>query len=636
VLAAAIGAFIVCGYVLALWWLLRRETAWTFAALAALCGVSLSLRVVLTTDYPAGFNVDEPKNLACSIKALQRGTLFEESCNGPPYLLSTVFAAPLVPYVGDGRWAMRTYALVTGVLATPAAFAAARALGLAVGPSLVAAGLVAVLPWSIFYGRITLGGELIFHQLLLLAGLARLVWARGSWADALLGGFGLSLLLWDYYAGRAMMGMPLVAAVLACGWRRAWCLAVIPIALIGWYPHLATQPPYAKIGFSLANFHPGFAEAPWDTLVLRTQWALWTFVWPVAEDRIFTVRAAAVHPVFLLVLAGIGVLTGVRRGLFLLAGFAAGILPGIVSDSLGISAHRIMMAYAFIALAAASAFNIVPGRWLRAAAVTAILLTAGFWSVRFYFSPAFWGPESRVTFDAERAALSEAVAQDPPARLIAMHQIDDYVRQSREGRTVEQLTANNWLPPDQQNVTYLFTWQGGPLRAQYDQVLPGRVRPVGKASFLVSFEAADWSWLRRYGWVYEARCGDTTQVVRVPFLYSVLLPVDGLRRGTGTTHVWSAHWHGPATDMTLKFTGRVLIEARGLSVQKEGFEQGLPFRMPADSDVTVTEVMPPPDPLAWAVLLEESAGGSRVPAWESFTPVEPTQAVNAEPAPPAQ
>lgn len=633
-LAAAIGVLIICGYVLALWWLLRREAAWTFAALAALCGVSLSLRVVLTGNYPTGLNTDEPKNLSCSIPALEAGRLFGESCNGPPYLLSTVFAAQLVPYVGDNPWAMRTYALVTGVLATPAAFGVARAIGLTVGPSLAAAGLVAVLPWSIFYGRITLGGELIFHELLLLAALARLVWMEGGWADSLLGGFGLSLLLWDYYAGRAMLGMPLVAAVLARGWRRAWCLVVIPIALIGWYPFLATGPQYVHVGFSLAGVRPDIIAAPWDTLVVRTQSALSTFVWPVAEDGLFTVRAAAMHPVFLLVLAGIGTLTGVRRGLFLLAGFMGGILPGIVSDSIGISAHRIMMGYVFIALAAACALNVLPWRWLRAAAVTTVLLTAGVWGVGFYFSPRFWGPGSRLQFDAERTALFEAVAADPPARLIAMRDIGDYVPRSEPGRTVEQLTVDDWLPPNRENVTYLFTWQGSLLRPQYEWVLPGRVRAVGTSSFLASFEAADWSWLHRYGWAYEARCGDATHVAQVPFLYSVSMRVEGLICATEVTHMWRGHWHGPETDMILKFSGRAQIEARGVFAHDEGGERQLRFHMPADTDVTVTVVQPEPVPWVSAVLLEESPGGQRVPAWEHFTPLGPPQTVAIDQVPP--
>jgi hypothetical protein len=626
VLAAAIGVGIVSGYVLALWWLLRGEQAWTYTALIALCSVALSLRVVVTTDYPAGVNEDEVKNLGCSIQALGWGSLFGESCNGPPYLLSTLFAAPLVPYIGATRWAMRSYSLVTGVLATPVAFAVARSMGLAVASSLTAAALVAVLPWSIFYGRITLGGELIFHQLLLLAGLARLVFADGGLADAMLGSFGLCLLLWDYLVGRSMMGMAVVAAVLARGWRpRLWSLAVIPLALLGWWAHLRTAP-NAGLGFTTVGLNPLASLEAWHTFTARAQFALWTFVWPVAQNNLFTERAAAVHPVFLLVLAALGVLTGVRRGLFLLAGFAAGLMPGIVSDGGAISTHRIMMAFSFVVLAVASALDVLPWRRLRGAAATAIVLSAGVWSVAFYFSPRFWGQGGEhFNFDVERTELNELITENPPARLITMPQIGYYMPRPGPQTKIDMLTVDNWLPPNREAVTYLFTWEGGLLRPQYEQLFPRRVQPVGRDSFLVGLEAADWSWLRQHGWIYTVRCGDRVHTAQVPFLYSVLWAVDGFTCTGPMTHTWRAHWGGPAADMVLEFDGRAHIEAPGVSLQGQGYEQTLPFRMPADSDVMITLDAEPP--LVWVrtCILEQSPGGKRVPAWDRFTPIPPPE-----------
>jgi hypothetical protein len=630
VLPAALGLAIVAGYALALWWLLRREGPWAFAGLAALTGLALALRLVLTADYPAGWNEDEPKNLACSLQALEWGRIFEESCNGPPYLLSSVFAAQLVPYVGFNAWAMRSYSLATGVLATPATFAVARAMELAVGPSLAAAGLVAVLPWSIFYGRISLGGELIFHETLLLAGLTRLIWAEGGWPDSLIAAFGMCLLLWDYLAGKSMMVMPVIAGVLARGWRRAWCVVVIPLALLGWYAHLRTGPQVASLGFSPSTFLPGTSAELWHPLVQRTEWALWTLVWPVAQDGLFTMRSVAVHPVFVLVLAGAGALTGVRRGLFLLAGFVAGLLPGIVaglvpgivSGTAQISTHRTLMAFPFIALAAGSALDVLPWRWLRASAVTAVLLGATVWSIAFYFSPRFWGQgDQRFTFDVERAALNEVASEDHAAHLIVMSQIGYYVPRWDSGTVVDLLTFDNWLPQDGQAVTYLFTWQAGPLRTQYDRFLPHRVRPVGKSSFLVSFEAADWSWLRQYGWAYEVRCGDQVHTAQVPFLYAPTMGASGPPCAETLTHVWRARWHGPETEMILHFSGQVSIAARGLNLVSQGFEQRLPFRLQADTDLTVTLHLPPSDPWPAMALFEVSPGGERVPDWDRFTPL---------------
>ena len=228
--------------------------------------LSLALRLVLTDSYPVGLNGDEPKNLSCTVQAVGRGEYLGESCNGPPYLLSAVFAAPLVPLTGPNRWAMRSYSMLLSVLATAAAFAVARAMGLRATAGLVAGGLVAVLPWALYYGRISLGGELIFHQLLLLAALARLIWPEAiarrtappgvelppvdaGWREALLAGFALAMLLWDYTPAAPWWACRCFAALLATGRRRLWCLAVPLVGLVLWMPHLSTHPPYALCRF---------------------------------------------------------------------------------------------------------------------------------------------------------------------------------------------------------------------------------------------------------------------------------------------------------------------------------------------------------------------------------------------------
>jgi 4-amino-4-deoxy-L-arabinose transferase-like glycosyltransferase len=640
--ALAIGACIVAVYALALWWLLRGERPATYTALIGLCGVSLALRLVLTHAYPAGLNEDELKNLGCTVQALGRGELLGESCNGPPYLLSAVFAAPLVPLTGVSRWAMRSYSMALSVLATPAAFAVARAMGLRVAAGLAAGGLVAVLPWALFYGRISLGGELIFHQLLLLAALARLVWpeaiarrtappgvelppGESGWREALLAGFALAMLLWDYYAGRTMVGMPLLAALLATGRRRLWCLAVPLVALLLWTPHLSTNPPYAAVGFSTMGLHDGVRADPIGMLRTRTQYALWTFVWPVGHDSIFTVRSAAMHPVFVLVLAGLGALTGLRRCLFLVGGFVGGILPGVVSHMFGISTHRIMMAYVFVALAAACAVDLAPRRWLRGVVTVGVLVTATIWSVGLYFSPRFWPADSASTFDGDGTALHEALTGEPlpPERFISMHQLAAYTPPPPPGGVNDMLTADNWIPPHQQRVTYAFPWQGQPLRAQYERLFPGRVKSAGARAFYVPLEAADWSWLRRHGWWYEVRCPNVARAVLVPFLYSLSLPMTDLLCQGPSIHIWRAHWHGPATAMLLEFSGRVRVEANGLSEAREGYEQRLPLTMPADSDVTVTLAVDDAVPWPLTMLFEVVPSGRRVPDWERFTPLTP-------------
>ncbi|MGH7788425.1 MAG: hypothetical protein ACRERC_16265 [Candidatus Binatia bacterium] len=636
--AALVGSGIVAGYALALWWLLRREAGWTFAALAALCGLSLALRLVYTGAYPWGFFEDEPKFLGCAIEALQRGTFFGESCIHVPYLFAALFQAPLVPLLGATRWSIRSYAHITSVLATPAAFAAARRMGLRVAPSLAVGGLVAVLPWAIYYGRAILGGELVFHQALLLAGLAGLIWSRGGWRDALLAGFGMCMLLYDYWAGRSMMGLPLVAAVLATGWRRAWCVAVIAIALIGWQPHLATGPLDAHVGLSLrggagatvaGGFNPGFDADPLGTLRSRAVMALSVFVWPVAYDSIFTMRSVAMHPPWVLALAVVGLLTGVRRGLFLLAGFVAAIVPGIASGSYGISAHRIMMVYLFIALAAGAALNPLPWRRVRAAAAALLVAAAGVWSVAHYFSDAFWPDDVRWGEHTEMSALAEAVSDAPPAHLIYMHQIGFFGAFASGPATSEPLTSDNWLPVDDTAATYLFTWQAEKLRPEYERMLPGRVRPVGRRSFLVALEAGDHAWLRRHGWVYTARCEDRVRTAQVPFVAHNNMGPPEFGCPGPVVHEWRARWSGPPADMQLHFTGTAEIDAGGVTTRGEGYEQVLPLHLTSGAEVRIRLTVSGPAPTA--VLYEVAPGGLRTPAWDGFTPIAADEVAGTAP-----
>jgi hypothetical protein len=91
------------------------------------------------------------------------------------------------------------------------------------------------------------------------------------------------------------------------------------------------------------------------------------------------------------------------------------------------------------------------------------------------------------------------------------------------------------------------------------------------------------------------------------------------------THQWRAHWNGPATEMVLDFSGSLSLDADGLSIRKEGFEQRLPFTMPADSDVTVTINFDWPVPWPRAALYESTPGGRRTPDWERFDPLPPSQ-----------
>jgi hypothetical protein len=106
----------------------------------------------------------------------------------------------------------------------------------------------------------------------------------------------------------------------------------------------------------------------------------------------------------------------------------------------------------------------------------------------------------------------------------------------------------------------------------------------------------------------------------VPFLFNPHLGLEGFPCDRPIVYVWRAHWHGPATDMTLYFTGGAMVMARDLKIGQEGFEQTMSFRLPADTDVTVV-LTAPVGSAPVAVLREVFPGGLRAPAWELFTPL---------------
>jgi len=621
-LAWALTAFILLGYAASLWWLLRRESPQALLGVVALCAVALCVRLVDTTDYPRGLNEDEPKILWCAGDFLRGGNLFAEGCTMMPVLLNALFQAQLVPLIGPNRWAIRSYSTATSVLSVALAFAVARALGLRVAASLAAGALVALLPWSIFYGRISIGGELTFHQLLLLAALVRLMWDAGDWAEVGMGSLGLTLLLYDYFCGRAMLLMPLVAAGLARGRRRRWqCVLVLAIALLAWVPHLRTHPDNIVGGLVRDRFDQRLLVSPVAEAYTRTVRTLKVLVAPTAMDSWLTVRSAALHPPLVLGLAGLGVLLGVRRGLFLVAGFLLGLAPSVLSNSEYPSTHRIQMAFAFVALAAACPLDLFPWRWLRGLATATVVLVAGVQSIALYFSPRFWGEFSRDAFDWERTEVVEALPLPPHPPLVVMRHLGYYWDpRAKFDRSFKYLSVDNWFPPNTPSI-YGFSWSARALQPFYLSLFgPQRVQGIGRA-FVVRFEAGDWSYLQQHGWMYEMRCGQRMRRGQVPTLFHPGISFDQFPCWQTAEHTWTGHWRGPAARMRLAFSGHAVVETpAGRLVDQTGTEARADFALPVDTDVTISLTTQLP---IWAGLYEVTPAGERLPDWTCVDPPPP-------------
>lgn len=656
----ALALAIVAASALSLWWLLRRESRSTLLTIAVLTSLALALRLAYTTDYPRGLNEDEPKVLFAAARAVANGTVLAESNISVPVIMHSLFQAQLIPLLGPGRWAIRGYSLVGGLLCVPAVFAAARALRLSVAPSLAASGLIAVLPWALFYSRVMQGAELTFQQLLLIVALARLVFEprafdprasegahaesippavpaggppavpgplsvpgraeRVGWREWALGSFALTWLLYGYWCTRAMLGMTLVAAVLATGRRRLWCLAIAAVALLLYAPYLVANRDSMFIAQGVnplyyANFGnlQRFGQRGMETLS--------TFVWPVAEDGWLTIRAAALHPPFLLLLAAFGALSGVRRALFLLAGFFGGLAPAVLAWGAP-SVHRMMMAFPFVVLAASCALeDLAVWRRVRPVASAVLVLAVGWYSVRLYFSDDFWPTESRWQFNWPTTALVESLPLPPSPPVILMQQTTAF-RYPRMlvGATDQELDADNWFPTEQGGV-YGFTHEGAPLRAFYESLLgPRRVESFGPA-FKVTFEPGDWSWLRRHGWSYEVRCGKQSARGQVPVLFQTNFGFTTLACQEPAQHTWRTRWAGPSTPVRLRAGGAVAVDAGSTHLESAaGIDSPIDFTAEPGMEIRVTITTPAFTPSVYASLLALTPAGERLPAWEWAVP----------------
>ena len=613
--AVAIGLALAlsAGALLALWWLLRRERGTTLLALAALTAAALALRLLWLDDYPRGLNEDEPKVLAAAIDALRQGRLLAESTIAVPVLMHALFQATLVPLLGIGRWTIRLYSLVGGVLCVPAAFAAARAMRLSVLASLAGAALIAVLPWALFYSRVMQGAELTFQQLLLLAALAALIWRGGGWVEALIGAFALGWMLYGYWCTRAMLPMPLLAALLAGGRRRVWCVAILALGVVPYLPYPPANPQSVYVGQGL---QPSLLARPAGEVWSRTLETFVSLAAPAAQDGWLTVRAGAEHPLLLLLVALAGALSSWRRALFLGGGFVLGRVPTIFAWAEP-STHRMMMAFPFVALGAAAACDdLLPRRSWRPAAVALLVGAVAVWSVRFYFSDDFWRPESRWLFDWERSEMVASLPLDAGRPVILMRQVSQFKEPRRFFAADDRLlTVENWLPPPQ-GAIYAFTAEAAPLQRFYAARFgDDRVRGFGRA-FTVDVPAGDWSALRDQGWSYCVRCGDERRRALVPALDQLGIGFAELECHQPSTHVWTARWNGEASRLHITGGENVVAAVETPHQRVEGVDVEVDVA-PGDV-VRVRTTSVPGLPFAAA----SATVGGEIPPWESVTPVD--------------
>ncbi|HYD48331.1 MAG TPA: hypothetical protein VEB21_08290 [Terriglobales bacterium] len=618
-LAIAIFAF----YLVAIGAWLRREGAPTVLAVALLTAVALLLRCIFPNQFPAGWNEDEAKAVVQGVVALRDGPIYRQGVEGS-LLFPALFQSQLLPLLGASHWVVRGYSAVCGALAVPAGFILARALRMQRLAALAAATWLATLPAMLFYGRVCFGGELLLHQMLTLAAAALLIWQQGSWITAVAGGIGLGLLLYDYPVGRSMVPLLLLACVLAPPRQRWRLLASVALGLGLWSFFFFANLPSLLGVFQRHGDHELFGS-PWLGSVRKLAFTLRVFVEPVARDGWMAIQTAGLHPRAVLLLAIAGVILGGRRGIFLLAGFLFGLTPSLLSQGLAPSTHRMMMAFPFVALAAALGLDraatwsgVAQSSIWRAGVIAAIVLIVAGQGVAMYFAPAFWPPDARARFDWERTAVVLGLPDPPHPRFLPSASLGAYFGvHGQVDNDYEFLHAGSWWRSQPRPVLHLFDWMSTPLQAFYLDLLgQNRVAAVGRA-FSARIDAEDWAWLGQYGWRYRYRCSEGQGEMSMPTLFLRAMPHLEPACSGAVIHEWSGRWNGPWQALQLEFSGRVEVDNGSFVSAAEGFEATL--GIVAEPGAAIRVRLESIGPLA--ISLSQVDGERRLPRWEQVSPL---------------
>jgi hypothetical protein len=408
------------------YWLVWRDDV--KVALGIIVLGALALRIVYPSLYPAGYNDDEPGNFQWAVAALASGrvvaALTGTTMHYMPGLFPVLFAAVPASWCPSlsAHVFIRGYSAVLGAASCVGAYAVVRALRGTIGAGLCTALLVAVLPWSLYYGRYSFGGDIICCAFLLLAMVARLIEATPeAWLDfmhaivCMVVGIGmLTCCLFNYVAGLIAITFPLLGIVLARRWSaRIACGGMLVGSAVLWLPYWNSNqlvvdvittlraalmgesvPSTPAIGHSLLA--SGFADNPVTTLLARTQLLFTCLVSPVAHWSIWTRAGVAMHPPGVLVAAVVALyVASVRTRTFLLGGFVCATVPALISNTFSISGHRMLYAFPFLAIAAGLSVDIFSARWRLPAAVL-LAAYATQWSLRWFFSETFWAGGSSV------------------------------------------------------------------------------------------------------------------------------------------------------------------------------------------------------------------------------------------------
>jgi hypothetical protein len=629
---AILGAFFT-----SVWALLRGESKRTLLFVLTVTLIGGALRLYRIMDLPPGMNDDEVKTLYDAVKFYKAHAIFSEALQ-VPFLHSVLFQAPLTNIIDSTFWSMRPYPLLMGTLTVPLAFAVGRAMLLGIIPSLVAAAITATMPWGLFWSRISSGGEVLFCHALLLAGLAHIVWRNGGLSATLIGILGLAGLLWDYTAGWSMLAMPVVASILAPNRRqRMLALSIAVCAVILWIPWLLNMGQWWGY-LTIKARAPVPGPHSLDSFFTHAQRSLVAtlriLVYPEGYIHTLSLHSIALHPVVVLVVAGIGTIGGIfRRSAFVVSGFLIGLTPALATYDGQASTHRIICAYLFIALACAIPFDLLlrklPRTWGPSATkVLAVCFigVSGIQGIGIFLSPKFWTESERI-FSHSTTLLAESIRLPAPESLHVDGQIVRYLEArypKQPGYTV--LAYDTWMPSDGDEHAISAHFQD--LLTSYQAELPqSQITTFGSPSEIPSMRArftshdvGRWS---SYGWTVERRCEKRqSPPARIPFF--IFHNSFGWSSGCDrpTEHVFRARWNAPPQEMILYLSGALslsITSSGGIAVDQYKAEASkISFTLHPDEEITITMRAANGNNAYLHRVLEH---GSAPPPLESFKPV---------------
>ena len=328
-------------------------------------------------------------------------------------------------------------------------------------------------------------------------------------------------------------------------------------------------------------------------------------------------------------------MSAVRRSLFLVLGFLAGLTPALLSFSGAPSTHRMMCAFIFIPIACGASFQLTErfirsglGRRINTTLAIAFIGVTSYQSILLFFSDKFWAESNRIFFNSETALAESIRLPTSPPLAAGLH-----INRILEARNVPMsgvvnMSLEHLAPP--QPMTLAISPALYSLVPFYKENVPAEcVSSFGigpyETSIKVEFTEAEVERWRRYGWTAERRCSDRTLYdIHLPFFY---LPNElGWRDPCPNQRevVMKAKWLRERTELSL-------VTFRGASVKLET-SSGL--RIPASTEqrserkitlapgeivtITVTSVH---GSSAW---LEEGSGqDAKIPKLESFEPIKP-------------